>query len=105
MRQLLGMTDLRGRTQDAGRKQDATCEGCLRSPASAVPMSLPYLNEGCQNVGHIMLMGADVLLQERIEVEEEQAMHTDHPRHSPHHSQPGLEALIAALLEPCQQLL
>lgn len=55
-------------------------------------------------MGHIMLMGADVLLQERIEIEEDQAMHADHPGDSPHHGQPGLKSLIATLLQPCQQL-
>ena len=52
-----------------------------------------------------MLVGADVFLQERVEVEEDEAMHANHPGHSPHHGQPGFKALIPTLLEPCQQLL
>lgn len=88
-----------------GGHQHHTFEDCLLSLAFAVPTAWPYLNEGCQNVGDIMLMGPDVLLQEGIEVEKDEAMHADHPRHSPHHGQPGLKPLVATLLQPCQQLL
>lgn len=52
-----------------------------------------------------MLVGPDVLLQEGVEVEENETVHADHPRHCPHHGQASLKALVAALLQPRQQLL
>ncbi len=55
-------------------------------------------------MGNIMLMRPDVFLEEGVEVEEDEAVHSHHAGHSPHHGQAGLKALIAALLQPSQQL-
>lgn len=66
-------------------------------------MSGARLHERGEQLGDVALVGLQVLLQERVEVEQQQAVHAHHPRHQRGDRQPRLEALAPVALQPRKQ--
>ena len=55
------------------------------------------LHKSGENVGDIALVRLDVFLQERVEVEQQELVDADRPRHDGDDQQPRLEALATAV--------